>query len=223
MNILDLSVKELSEALSDKSLSSVEIVKTYLDEIDKDKKRDKPLNAFTDVYYEYALKQSLRADKRISKGEHTALTGIPIAVKDNMNIKGFPTTCSSKILEGYRATYNATVINKLIIDEGMVPLGKTNMDEFAMGSSTETSYYGITRNPYDRDRIPGGSSGGSAAAVGGEAGSGSTRQRYGRLYKAARVIMRSCRYEANIRPCFKIRPCGLCIFSGSNWTHYKKY
>lgn len=167
MDILDLSVSELSRALSEKKLSSVEITRAYLDAIDKDNAHAKPLNAYVSVFPELSLAAAQAADKRIASGGHTPLTGIPIAIKDNINIKGLPTTCSSKILTGYKATYSAHVSDLLLDREGMVLLGKTNMDEFAMGSSTETSHAGITRNPVDRDRIPGGSSGGSASAVGG--------------------------------------------------------
>lgn len=168
MDILDLSVKQLSEALAGKKISSVEVTKTYLNAIESDSVSPKPLNAYTVVLKDLALDLARKADARIASGKHTPLTGIPIAIKDNMNIRGVATTCSSKILENYASTYNATVVEKLLEKEGMIPLGKTNMDEFAMGSSTETSHFGITRNPFDRDRIPGGSSGGSAAAVAGK-------------------------------------------------------
>ncbi|NPV00722.1 MAG: Asp-tRNA(Asn)/Glu-tRNA(Gln) amidotransferase subunit GatA [Brevinematales bacterium] len=168
MNILDLSVKELSDALAKKELKSADITKAYLDAIEADNKNPKPINAYINVLADLAMKSAQKADERIASGKHTPLTGVPIAIKDNMNIKGYPTTCASDILTGYDATYNASVVEKLITGHGMVPLGKANMDEFAMGSSTETSHYGITRNPYDRDRIPGGSSGGSAAAVAGK-------------------------------------------------------
>ncbi|OHD57154.1 MAG: aspartyl/glutamyl-tRNA amidotransferase subunit A [Spirochaetes bacterium GWF1_51_8] len=168
MNILDMTVTELSQALSKKELKSTEITGAYLKAIEADQKDSKPLNAYIAVLGDFAMERAREADSRIAKGNHTPLTGIPVAVKDNMNLKGFPTTCASNILTGYVATYNSTVVDKLVFGEGMVPLGKANMDEFAMGSSTETSYYGIVRNPYDRDRIPGGSSGGSAAAVAGK-------------------------------------------------------
>lgn len=168
MDILDLSVKQLSDALADKKLSSVEITRAYLDAIEKDAGHAKPLNAYTTVLGDLALASAKKADARIASGSHTPLTGVPVAIKDNMNLKDVATSCSSKILEGYKATYHSTVVEKLVEKEGMVPLGKTNMDEFAMGSSTETSHFGITRNPHDRDRIPGGSSGGSAAAVAGK-------------------------------------------------------
>ncbi len=167
MNILDMSVSQLSDALDTKKLSSVEITEAYLNNIDQDKKNALPINAYTNVLADSALNQARAADKKIASGQHTRLTGIPIAIKDNINIKSVATTCASHILEGYQASYDAGVIDSLINEQGMIVLGKANMDEFAMGSSTETSYYGITRNPVDRERIPGGSSGGSAAAVGG--------------------------------------------------------
>ena len=165
--ITGLTLKELSAALSSKKLSSLEITEEYLKAIDEDLSHEKAVNPYISVLTEFALESAKKADKRIASRTHTPLTGIPIAIKDNMNIKGFQTTCASRILDGYTASYNATVIDKLVIDNGMVVLGKANMDEFAMGSSTETSFHGITRNPWDRDRIPGGSSGGSAAAVDG--------------------------------------------------------
>jgi aspartyl-tRNA(Asn)/glutamyl-tRNA(Gln) amidotransferase subunit A len=168
MDILDLTLTGLSSALSEKKLSSVEITKAYLSAIEKDNGHPEPIHAYIAVFADHALEAAKKADQRIQSGNFTPLTGIPIGIKDNMNLKGFSTTCGSKILEGYTATYNAAVLDKLILQEGMVPLGKMNMDEFAMGSSTETSHYGITRNPYDRKRIPGGSSGGSAAAVAGK-------------------------------------------------------
>ncbi len=165
--ITSLTIKQLSEALKNKKLSSVEITKEYLKSIDDDSRLEKPVNAYINVFRDFALSMAQKADRRIAEGSFTPLTGIPIGIKDNMNIKDFPTTCASAILRNYTATYNAAVVESLIFENGMVPLGKTNMDEFAMGSSTETSSFGITRNPYDRDMIPGGSSGGSAAAVAG--------------------------------------------------------
>lgn len=167
MHILDLSVRELSEALARGETSSEEVTKAYLEAIEADESSSEPIHAYVSVFAEEALAMAREADKRRAKGEATKLTGIPIAIKDNINVKGYETTCSSKILKGYCASYDATVVEKLVRHHGMVVLGKTNMDEFAMGSSTETSAYGITRNPFDRKRVPGGSSGGSAAAVGG--------------------------------------------------------
>ena len=141
--------------------SSEEILAEYLEKIEKSK-----LNAFITVSKESAL---LRAREIDSEGIEGPLAGIPIAIKDNISTKGIQTTCASKILTGYVPPYDAHVIEKLKA-AGAIIIGKTNMDEFAMGSSTETSFYGPTLNPWDTDRVPGGSSGGSAAAVaGGEA------------------------------------------------------
>ncbi len=129
------------------------------------KERNDELNVFLYVDEEGARRQAAFVDAAIAKGEDGGpLAGVPIAIKDNMCQRGIPTTCSSRILEGWRPPYNATVIDRLLA-AGAVPVGKTNLDEFAMGSSTENSAFGPTRNPLDPTRVPGGSSGGSAAAV----------------------------------------------------------
>ncbi|MEK7097971.1 MAG: amidase, partial [Patescibacteria group bacterium] len=132
----------------------------YLDEI---KKKNKELNAYLEVFDD-VLEQAKEADKRIAKGESAPLLGIPLAIKDVILIKGRKVSAASKILENYVATYDATAIKKLQ-NQGAVFLGRTNMDEFALGSSTENSAYGVTKNPYDIKRVAGGTSGGSAAAV----------------------------------------------------------
>jgi len=153
------TINELRESIH--ADSSEEIVTGYLERIEKSK-----LNAFITVSKESAL---FRAREIDSQGHEGPLAGIPIAIKDNISTKGIQTTCASKILTGYVPPYDAHVIEKLKA-AGAIIIGKTNMDEFAMGSSTETSFYGPTLNPWDTDRVPGGSSGGSAAAVaGGEA------------------------------------------------------
>ena len=127
--------------------------------------RNEELNVFLYVDEEGARRQAQSVDERIARGEPAGpLAGVPIAIKDNLCTRGIPTTCSSRILEGWRPPYNATVIERLLA-AGAVPVGKTNLDEFAMGSSTENSAFGPTRNPLDPTRVPGGSSGGSAAAV----------------------------------------------------------
>jgi aspartyl-tRNA(Asn)/glutamyl-tRNA(Gln) amidotransferase subunit A len=127
--------------------------------------RNEELHVFLHIDEEGATAQARRVDELVAKGQRVgALAGVPIAIKDNMCQRGIPTTCASKILEGWRPPYNATVIDRLL-EAGAVPVGKTNLDEFAMGSSTENSAFGPTRNPLDPTRVPGGSSGGSAAAV----------------------------------------------------------
>ena len=127
--------------------------------------RNAELNVFLHVDDEGAYRAARRVDADVAAGRDPgSLAGVPVALKDNLCTRGVPTTCSSRILEGWRPPYSATVVDRLLA-AGAVPVGKTNLDEFAMGSSTETSAYGTTRNPLDPSRVPGGSSGGSAAAV----------------------------------------------------------
>ncbi len=151
----------LSEALAAKKVSAVELTETFLDRIAR---CNSELNAFVTVAADSALDDAKRADERIANGSATPLTGIPIAHKDIFCTEGLKTSCSSRMLDNFIAPYDATAVAKLR-DAGVVLLGKTNMDEFAMGSSNETSYYGPVRNPWDTTKVPGGSSGGSAAAV----------------------------------------------------------
>ncbi|PIZ04315.1 MAG: Asp-tRNA(Asn)/Glu-tRNA(Gln) amidotransferase GatCAB subunit A [Gammaproteobacteria bacterium CG_4_10_14_0_8_um_filter_38_16] len=155
------SISELSQLLHDKKISSKELTQHFLNRI---KQFDKALNSFITVTEENALKQADNADKKIAAGDAHPLTGIPIAQKDIFCTQGVKTTCGSKMLDNFIAPYDATVIEKCNAT-GLVMLGKTNMDEFAMGSSNETSFYGAVKNPWDTTRTPGGSSGGSAAAV----------------------------------------------------------
>ncbi|MBT8420988.1 MAG: Asp-tRNA(Asn)/Glu-tRNA(Gln) amidotransferase subunit GatA [Gammaproteobacteria bacterium] len=155
------SLTELSAALQGRKISSEELTRFFLDRIGR---LDTTLNSFITVTEELALEQARSADKRIAAGDAGVLTGIPVAHKDIFCTQGVRTTCGSRMLENFSAPYDATAIAR-IASSGTVMLGKTNMDEFAMGSSNETSYFGPVKNPWDGERVPGGSSGGSAAAV----------------------------------------------------------
>jgi aspartyl-tRNA(Asn)/glutamyl-tRNA(Gln) amidotransferase subunit A len=159
VNLLELSIPALAKMLRDKKISSREITSFYLERAKKHSK----LNSYITIL-EGALDQANKIDKDgINTGDHI-LRGIPYSLKDNMNASGVRTTCASRVLENYVASYDSTV-SKRLKDSGAVLLGKTNMDEFAMGSSNENSHFGIVRNPWDQERVPGGSSGGSAVSV----------------------------------------------------------
>ena len=155
------TIAQLAQGLKDKTFSSEELTQNYLTRIEK---LGSPLNSFITVSAEHALAQAKAADKRLANGDANILTGIPLAQKDIFCTNGIKTTCGSKMLDNFIAPYDATVIEQFNL-AGAVMVGKTNMDEFAMGSSNETSFYGAVKNPWDTDKVPGGSSGGSAAAV----------------------------------------------------------
>ena len=162
MTLTDLSLIEAQSLMQKGKTSSRELTQAALDRIVA---LDKSLHSFLHLDVEMALRQADLADAKRKNNEiKSPLLGIPLAVKDVLVVEGMPCTCGSKILEGYRPPFTATAVKKLQ-DAGMVILGKTNTDEFAMGSSTENSAYGVTHNPWDVERVPGGSSGGSAAAV----------------------------------------------------------
>ena len=162
MELYEYTVHELVEKLEKGEITSEEITRSYFDRI---KEKEPMVKAYVTTLEEEAIKKAKEVDEKRKNGEKVSkFAGIPIGIKDNMCIKGTKTTCSSKMLENFVAPYNATVIEKLN-DQDLVYLGKLNMDEFAMGGSTEHSAFFKTRNPWDLDRVPGGSSGGSAAAV----------------------------------------------------------
>ncbi len=160
IDLTNLTIKKAHEDIKSGKYSCVDLVNGYLKNIDE---KNKDLNIYLEIFSD-VLDQAKKADQKFKDGSATLLTGIPFAIKDNILIKGKIASSASKILENYHATYDATVIDKLK-KEGAIFIGRANMDEFAMGGSTENSAYGVTRNPYDSNRVAGGSSGGSAAAV----------------------------------------------------------
>ena len=160
-NLNELTIHEVHDLLKSKQISSIELTKSSLQRI---REIDSKIRALVTVTEESALQAAQEADRLIAAGQITPLTGIPAIIKDNMCTRGIRTTCSSKMLENFVPPYNATVVEKLN-SAGIVMVGKSNMDEFAMGSSTENSAFFTTHNPWDLERVPGGSSGGSAAAV----------------------------------------------------------
>ena len=162
MDITELTVHELQDKLENKEITVTDITKAYIENI---KKKEEKIGAFVTILEDEALKNAEEIQNKIESGEiKNSLAGIPIGIKDNICTKGVKTTCSSKMLENFISPYDATVMEK-INAENMVMLGKLNMDEFAMGGSTEYSYFHVTRNPWNLNKVPGGSSGGSAAAV----------------------------------------------------------
>ncbi len=160
MDITELTVHELKEKLEKHELTSEEITRAYIDRINE---KEKDVQAFVTLLTDDAIEKAKKIDSE--KENKSPYAGIPIGIKDNMCTKGIKTTCSSKMLENFVSPYDGTVVDKVVNQEKMINLGKLNMDEFAMGSSTENSYFKKTKNPWDLSRVPGGSSGGSAAAV----------------------------------------------------------
>ncbi len=162
MDISSLSAREIAQGIAAKTFSAKEVAQGAIEAIER---YDGEVHAFLQTTFDEALIAANRIDSMVASGQELPLmAGVPCAFKDNMNQLGTRTTCGSKMLENYESTYTATCVSKML-NAGVLPLGKLNMDEFAFGSSTETSYFGPTRNPWDLSRVPGGSSGGSAAAV----------------------------------------------------------
>ena len=162
MNILDYTATELAAKIKAKEVSVTDAVEAVLEQIDK---KEQTYHCYVTMDKENALKKAEEVQKKIDAGELTGpLAGVPVAVKDNMCTEGMLTTCSSKILNNFVPTFSSEAVLNLE-KAGAVIIGKTNMDEFAMGSTTETSAYGVTKNPWNTEHVPGGSSGGSAAAV----------------------------------------------------------
>ena len=160
-DIHNLTIHEIRDLISNRKVSSVEVTDAL---ISRAKSVESRIKSFVSITSELAIKQAELADKSIANGTDSVLTGIPLQLKDNLCTKGVHTTCCSRMLEDFVPPYNATIVERLY-KNGAVVLGKGNMDEFAMGSSTENSAFFPTHNPWDLDRVPGGSSGGPAAAV----------------------------------------------------------
>lgn len=162
MEIYEMTALEIAQKIKDREISCEDAVNSVAESIEK---KDGVYNCYTSFDKEAALEKAKKAQKLVDSGEAVSpLAGVPVAIKDNICTKGEITSCASKILYNFKPPYDATVVKKLT-EAGMIPCGKVNMDEFAMGSTTETSYYGATKNPWDTDKVPGGSSGGAAAAV----------------------------------------------------------
>ncbi len=207
--MIEKTVAELSAALAAGEISSVELTQAFLARIDQ---YNDVLNAYITVCSDSALQQARAADAARAAGNDSPLLGIPLAHKDIFCTEGVTTTCGSRMLENFVSPYNATVVERLNA-AGAVMLGKTNMDEFAMGSSNETSYFGPVRNPWDTNRVPGGSSGGSAAAVAADLVRHGHRHRYRRLDSPASRLYRHHRIQAQLRQglplghdCFRLQP-----------------
>ena len=212
MDVSSMTIRDMRTALDERKISATELEGEYIANI---KKYDDKLQSYITVTEELAMKQAEQAQKLIDDGKAMPLTGIPMAIKDNICTEGVKTTCASKMLENFVPVYNATVMEKLE-SQNIIMLGKTSMDEFAMGGSTQTSAFAKTKNPYDLNCVPGGSSGGSAACSCG------TGFRYRRFNKTAVGILRRYGNKAHLQPCVKIRSCGVCFISGPDRTYRKE-
>src|SRR5687767_5107480 len=168
-HLTELTITEALTKLRAKEISAVELTRAYLDRINQ---LEHTINAYITLTPEHALLDARKADESLARGENRPLNGIPMSIKDVLSTADVDTTCGSKILEGYVPVYTATAAQRLF-DAGVVMLGKANMDEFAMGSSTEKSAYAVTHNPWNTERVPGDSSGGSAASVAARMAAGS--------------------------------------------------
>ena len=189
MDLNQLTITQAHQGLKKREFSAVELTETVLKEI---KKRDKEIQAYLEVTEELALAQAQRIDKKIKNREKIELlSGIPVAIKDIILVEGLSCTAGSKILENYLAPYDATVIKKLK-KAGAVIIGRANLDEFAMGSSTENSAFGPTKNPHDLERVPGGSSGGPAAAANAQAEADTVAATFNRAAQAGTPLVERC-------------------------------
>ena len=213
MEILSCTAVELGRKIKEKELTAVQATQAVLDQIDR---VENTVHAYVTVDKEGALKKAAEIQKKIDNGELTGpLAGVPVAIKDNMCTEGMLTTCSSKILYNFVPTFTAEAVKRLE-DAGAVIIGKTNMDEFAMGSTTETSAYGVTRNPWNPRHVPGGSSGGSCAAVAAGETFYALGQRYRRIDPPAKLLLWRDRYQTDLRYGIPLGSDRLRFFPGSD-------
>ena len=216
-----LTISELAARLAKREVSAREVTQSCLDQIAR---VDGKIHAFISCDDKDALAQADAADKLLSEGGSSAsrpLLGIPIAIKDVLAVKNQPLNCGSKILGKFISPYDATAIEKLKA-AGAIVFGRLNMDEFAMGSSTENSAFGVTRNPWDISRIPGGSSGGSAAAVAADECIASLGSDTGGSIRQPAALVRLRRIETDLWSRFALWPGRVCEFAGSNRAVHKK-
>ena len=214
MSLNQLTISELTAKLAKREVSAREAMQSCLDQIAR---VDGKIHAFISHDAADALAQADAADKLLSQGGGTSrpLLGVPVAVKDVLAVKNQPLNCGSKILGKFVSPYDATVVEKLKA-AGAIVFGRLNMDEFAMGSSTENSAFGVTRNPWDTTRIPGGSSGGSAAAVAADEVIAALGSDTGGSIRQPAALVRLRRFETDLRPRFALRPGRLCQFARPN-------